>query len=347
MIQVIAGTRPEVLKLAPVVFALRGRGAEVELVGVEQQPGLVRATLAEVGLEVDRWLPMVSGALERRLGRLVEAVGEGLRADPPRVLVVHGDTTTALAGALAGFYAGVPVAHVEAGLRSGNRDSPFPEEAHRQLIDRLSRWWFAPTVEAGATLLAEGCDAERVHVVGNTVVDALLAAKARGGVLPAEVEVALAGEARTVLVTCHRRENHGEAMVRVAQAVGRLREAGCVVMAIEHPHPATAGVAEAATVAVGPLGHGAFVRLLEAVDVVLTDSGGVQEECVALGRRAWVLREETERPEGVRSGHLVVVGTGVEAVVAAVGVGKVDGFVDAAPYGDGRAGEGIAAVLLG
>lgn len=339
MIRVLLGTRPEVLKLAPVVEALRARGADVDVVGVEQQPELVRATLAEVGLGVDRWLPMASGTLERRLGRLVEAVGADLRADRPRVLVVHGDTTTALAGALAGFYAGVPVAHVEAGLRSGNRDRPFPEEAHRQLIDRLSTWWFAPTDEAGATLRAEGCESARVHVVGNTVVDALLAAKARGGE-PPEVP----GE-RTVLVTCHRRENHGAAMERVAEAVRRLREGGCTVIAMEHPHPATKPVAAAADVAIGPLGHGAFVRLLEAVDVVLTDSGGVQEECVALGRRAWVLREETERPEGVVSGHLVVVGTGVERIVEAALDDSTAELPVVSPYGDGRAAERIAELL--
>ncbi len=338
MIQVFAGTRPEVLKLAPVVAALRARGATVELVVVEQQ-ALVRSTLQEVGLVADRWLPMEGDSLEARLGRLVEALGGVGRSPGPGVGVVHGHTTTALAGALAAFYAGVPVAHVEAGLRSGNRDRPFPEEAHRQLIDRLSTWWFAPTEEAGATLLAEGCEASRVHVVGNTVVDALQGARRE---LSAGLEAALDGGARTVLVTCHRRENHGAPMARIATALGRLREAGCEVIAVRHPHPETAVVAGAASQAVGPLSHGAFLALLERVDVVLTDSGGVQEECVALGRRAYVLREETERPEGVRSGHLVVIGTEVEAVVAAALAARSEGLEAVRPYGDGRAGERIA-----
>lgn len=341
-IQVIAGTRPEILKLAPVVHALRERGADVELVVTDQQPDLVVDTLDDVGLVADRSVRAGGVGLAGTVGALLAALGPVVGGD---VVVVHGDTSTALAGAMAAFYAGLPVAHVEAGLRSGNRGRPFPEEAHRQLIDRLARWWFAPTVEAGETLVEEGCDPERVHVVGNTVVDAMQAALARGGVLPDAVEAALAGPSSTVLVTCHRRENHGAAMGRVAEAVERLGR-DHVVIAMRHPHPATAAVAEAASLAVGPLSHGAFVRLLGAVDVVLTDSGGVQEECVALGRRAWVLREETERPEGVASGHLVLVGTAVEGIVGAVGgeAGRVG--VGPCPYGEGDSGDRIADVLI-
>jgi len=344
--QVVCGTRPEVLKLAPVVAALRRRGADVQWVSTGQQRDLVDRTFAELGITPEVSLGVAVRGLAAGTGALLAAVGEVLTGD---VVIVHGDTSSALAGALAGFYAGIPVAHVEAGLRSGDPRRPFPEEQHRVLIDRLATWWFAPTEGARDTLLGEGCDRSRVHLVGNTVVDALLAARERGGELPAEVEAVLAGDRPVVVVTCHRRENHGAGMRRVAEAVRAIGR-GCAVIAVRHPHPETAVVAQAATVAVGPLSHGAFVRLLDRADVVLTDSGGVQEEAVALGRKALVLREATERPEGVEVGLLELVGTDAERIVGAVRGEMARGSgerVEVWPYGRGDAGERVAGVLSG
>lgn len=344
---VVSGTRPEVLKLAPVVRALSARGAAVTWVDTGQQGALVEQTFAELGLAPDRRLEVRVRGLGEGTAALLAAVSGALRTaeEPPEKLVVHGDTSTALAGALAAFYAGVPVAHVEAGLRSHDRAHPFPEEQHRLLVDRLATWWLAPTAEARDTLLAEGCAAERVHLVGNPVVDALHAARRRPSQLPADAASLLTGPAPTVLVTCHRRENHGR-MAAVAQALRTLREDHGVLV-VRHPHPATRAVAEAATVALGPLDQATFVALLDRVDVVLTDSGGVQEEAVALGRRALVLRETTERPEGVGLGLLELVGTDPDRVVGAVRAEQqVPRWTGVCPYGPGDAGDRIAEALL-
>ena len=344
-VTVISGTRPEVLKLAPVVQALRARGAEVRWVDTGQQGALVRETFSELGLRAEVSLGVDVRGLSEGTASLLAGVGRVLEVSrPPDVVVVHGDTSSALAGAMAAFYAGVPVAHVEAGLRSHDLAHPFPEEQHRVLIDRLSTWWFAPTAPAYEQLLAEGCAAERVHLVGNPVVDALHGARGRAVELPAAVEELLAGERPTVLVTCHRRENHHR-MAAVAEALQALSETHAVV-AVRHPHPATGAVAEAATVAVGPLPQAAFLRLLDRADVVLTDSGGVQEEAVALGRRALVLRETTERPEGVALGLLELVGTDPARIVAAVRAQEqAPRWTGRCPYGNGDAGARIAAIL--
>jgi len=347
-IWVVSGTRPEVLKLAPVVAALRARGAEVTWIDTGQQAALVDRAFAELGLAPDRRLGIAVRGLGRGLAALIDALSGCLAAEAPcDQLVVHGDTTSALAGALAAFYAGVPVAHVEAGLRSHDPGHPFPEEQHRVLIDRLATWWLAPTVSAHDQLLAEGCDPARVHLVGNPVVDALHAARGRPARLPAAVTQRLDGDRPVVLVTCHRRENHGR-MEAIATALRRLQATHAVVV-VRHPHPATAALAAAAEVVVDPLDQAAFVQLLDRAQVVLTDSGGVQEEAVASRRRALVLRQTTERPEGVALGWLELVGTDPDRIVAAVRAeaGRPRGAAGPCPYGEGDAGARIAAVLLG
>jgi UDP-N-acetylglucosamine 2-epimerase len=306
-----------------------------------QQTHLVDRAFAELGLRPDLDLGVIAAGLAQTTGALLGAVGRVLEPVP---VIVHGDTSSALAGALAGVYARQPVAHVEAGLRSGDPDRPFPEEQHRVVIDRLATWWFAPTASARRTLLSEGCAADRVHLVGNPVVDALYAARSRGGVVPVEL---LDRTRPVVLVTCHRRENRGAPMERVAAALRRLQPTHRIVV-VAHPHPATACVAEAAEHLVGPMDHADFVALLDRADVVLTDSGGVQEEAVASGRRALVLREETERPEGIELGLLELVGTDPDRIVAAVRGERGRAAVEVgAPYGRGDAGERIAEVLMG
>lgn len=338
-VQIVSGTRPEVLKLAPVVAALEARGRAVRWIDTGQQGALAAATFDEVGRAPDVRLGVSVRGLAAGTAALLEAVAVALAPGP---VLVHGDTSSALAGALAAFYAGQPLGHVEAGLRSGDPAHPFPEEQHRVLIDRMATWWFAPTAAAAATLRAEGCAPDRVHTVGNPVVDALHAARGRPVRLP---DALLRPGARPrVLVTCHRRENHGAGMEAVAEAVHRLRDRYEVVV-VRHPHPATSPVADAASVAVGPLDHASFLHLLEQARVVLTDSGGVQEECVALGRRALVLRRTTERPEGVALGLLELVGTAPDAVVAAVhrvASSPAPAPPRPLPYGAGDAGVRIA-----
>ncbi len=346
MIQVVCGTRPEAIKLAPVVQALRRAGLPTTLIGTTQQGPLVERAFAEVGLAVDRWVTAPQGA------GLAGAVSGLLAALQPvldgRCVVVHGDTSTALAGALAGFYAQIPVAHVEAGLRSFDPSQPYPEEMHRQLIDRLATWWFAPTEGAGEQLRREGCAPGRVHVVGNTVVDAMQAALGRSRPwrswgLDDGLVAALEGPARVVLATCHRRENHGAPMRRVIEALEALA-ADHEVLWMQHPNPFVPLEVRGAR-GVTPQSHALFVQLLARADVVLTDSGGVQEEAVALGRRALVLREVTERPEGLEAGLLTLVGTDTGRIVDAARAERRGPLRPAGVYGDGQAGERIAAVL--
>jgi UDP-N-acetylglucosamine 2-epimerase (non-hydrolysing) len=350
----VAGTRPEAIKLAPLIMALQARGCAVRLVATGQQPVLFHDTLAAFGLVADEDLGVTAATPAELLGRLQPPLSA--RVPGARALVVQGDTTSALAGALAGAYAGVPVVHVEAGLRTGSRD-PHPEELHRSLIGRIADLHFAPTPAAVAALAREGVAGSRVVMTGNSGIDALLWMQARIDGRAMQARFAGVDFRRPVLlVTVHRRENHGAALAGVVEAVAALSAEAEIVLPV-HPHPAVSGpvcgglAGLAGVHLLPPLDYPAFVWLMGRATLALTDSGGVQEEAPALGLPVLVMRGATERPEGLASGNARMVGTQASAIVAAVrGLLEGDGLAamaePALPYGAGDASGRMADALV-
>jgi UDP-N-acetylglucosamine 2-epimerase (non-hydrolysing) len=276
----VGGTRPEAVKLAPLIRDLQARGAFVRLVATGQQPQLFDETLACFGLAADIDLGVSEAAPAALLGRLVPMLAALIAAEPPRAVVVQGDTTSALAGALAASYARVPVAHVEAGLRTGAAE-PHPEEMHRTLIGQMASLHFAPRPAALAALAREGVAPEVVVMSGNSGIDALLwmAGQVRGSAAP----LALAGvdwRRPVLLVTVHRRENHGVGLAGLMAALMELRGDAEIVLPV-HPHPAVAGPLRAALAGLtgvhltAPLAYPDFVWAMARATLALTDSGGV------------------------------------------------------------------------
>ncbi|HEY7600119.1 MAG TPA: UDP-N-acetylglucosamine 2-epimerase (non-hydrolyzing) [Candidatus Limnocylindrales bacterium] len=358
-ILVVVGTRPEVIKLAPVVRALESDARFViRLCVVAQQGELLDQALHEWGLRADYHVavPGPDRRLASSLAQMLPGLADVIAEAQPEMVIVEGDTTTNLAAALAAFYAGVPVAHVEAGLRSGDPQQPFPEEMHRILVDRIASVHYAPTIGARQNLLAENLlEGDRAMVVGNTVVDALLSA-ARD---PAILTTALPADRRVLLATAHRRENFGNGIESICRAVQRLatERDDLDVVFVLHSNPAAFGPVRAALGGLAnvhliePQPYRAFVKLLARADIVLTDSGGVQEEAPYLGTPVLVTRELTERPEASEAGAAWIVGTDSNAIVDAVNRLLDDEQLYArmarhiSPYGDGRAAERIRADL--
>lgn len=363
------GTRPEVIKLAPVARALETYAPALRTVNVSssQHTDLLTPFVRLFGLRVDHDLrAMRDGQTPNELlARLLAALDPLLDSERPDVLVVQGDTTTALAGALAGFHRGVAVAHVEAGLRTDDARSPFPEEMNRRLVSRLASYHFAPTARNRATLLAEGADPARVYVTGNPVVDALSTIRARA--VPTDrVRAVLEATkgARRVVLTTHRRESFGRVLgenLRVLRRFVEAHEDTALVFPV-HPNPR---VVEAAREVLSghqrihliePLGYEEFVTLLSAAWLIVSDSGGVQEEAPSLGKPLLVLRENTERPEALRSGVARLVGGDpVRLAEMLEEVAGGESWADEVhkvenPFGRGDAGERIAeniAALVG
>ena len=375
-VHLIAGTRPEAIKLAPVVAAMRAAGRVTPvLVASGQHPTMVVQALQafdqtpDVVLEVDR----KTGSQPELLTEMISRLDELFSARNPAAVVVQGDTTTTLAGAMAAFWRHIPVVHLEAGLRSGDLESPFPEEANRRLVGQLAQLHLAPTSLAATNLLDESVPAEKVLISGNTVVDATLSVAAKK--LPFEDPfVAAAAEAggRLVLVTAHRRESWGEPLDRILSAVRTLvaRYPDIRVVLPTHPNPAVriqveAGLAESfgtdgydpsRVTITGPLPYPALSRLLSEAYLVLTDSGGIQEEAPSFRVPALVLREVTERVESLHAGCAKLVGTDEDLIVAEASRLLDDrtlrDSMTAAgnPYGDGFAAvrtEQAVAALLG
>jgi UDP-N-acetylglucosamine 2-epimerase (non-hydrolysing) len=362
---IIVGTRPEAIKLAPVVKALRESGDDflVRVVTSGQHGEICRSALATFGLTADSALDIdsVSGSLANSAANVLRAFGRRYSDSRPELILVQGDTTTAMAGALAGFYANVPVAHVEAGLRSGDLANPFPEEANRQIIDAVSTILLPPTPQAQANLLRAGFTAERCPVTGNTVVDALQLLCAThapvldgSGVKEAELE-----GRRLILVTTHRRESWGGDLEGICSAIRVLvqRQADVLVALPVHPNP---NVKAPVINLLGghprirllpPLGYVPFLSLMRRSYLILTDSGGVQEEAPSLGVPVLVLRKTTERPEAAEAGLARIIGTDPDAIVEHVEELLEDEHAYCRmatavnPFGDGRASERIAEVL--
>ena len=354
------GTRPEAIKMAPVVLELRRRGAlDIFVCLTGQHREMLDQVVETFSLPVDHDLRIMQE--KQTLGHITSAVLTGM--DPllesvrPDLVLVHGDTTTTFAAALAAFYRMIPVGHVEAGLRTDNIYSPYPEEINRRLADRLSMVHYAPTQAAAATLSAEGVPAKNLVVTGNTVIDALLATAAMAPpVLEPPLAEALDRPGPKVLVTVHRRESWGVPMERVARAIERVSAESPETTFIFpiHLNPVVRatfrqilGPVER-VVFCEPLSYLPFVHLMKTVDVVITDSGGLQEEAPSLGKPVLVMRDTTERPEGIAAGTALLVGTDTDTIARELLTllndrAAYDRMARAVnPYGDGRAAERIA-----
>lgn len=324
-IAVIIGTRPEAIKLAPVI---RGLNASESLcpftISTSQHGEMVDQIFNNFGItaDVDFQVMRPRQKLWDLTAILSTQLGEHFSNHPVEAVLVQGDTTTALIGGLAAFYHKIPVGHVEAGLRSHDRYSPFPEELNRALLGRLAQWHFAPTPHAAELLRRENIEGESIYITGNTVVDALhwmvshlRCREIRPGILN--------GQRKLILVTCHRRENLGLPMRSVALAIKHLADSHPEAHFLFplHPNPAVRELIQPilakqnGVTLCEPLNYEEFLSALQQSYFVMSDSGGVQEEATALGKPVLVLRRETERPEGVKAGTLRLVGTDVQEIL--------------------------------
>jgi UDP-N-acetylglucosamine 2-epimerase len=363
-VAVVIGTRPEAIKLAPLVRALKARrDIETIVCSTGQHGRLLDQMLAFFRLEVDVDLKLMQAdqSPAELAGRTLVALHSFLKEWRPDWLVVQGDTSTAAAAALCGFYNRCRIAHVEAGLRTNDRLSPFPEEMNRRLITAMADMHFAPTKTAQSALLGEGVVASSVILTGNTGIDALFWTlnELDAGRLELGLPAGPDWSSRIVLVTAHRRENFGGGMDRIASALRTLAERipDIEIVLPVHPNPQVERVirtlSDAARIHLcEPLEYGALVWLLKKATLILTDSGGIQEEATALGKPMLIMRDTTERPEAIATGNAVLVGTDVERIVGEA----VDVLTNAdvlrersrasTVFGDGHAAERIVAALL-
>jgi UDP-N-acetylglucosamine 2-epimerase (non-hydrolysing) len=359
----VFGTRPEAIKMAPVVRALaQAPGIECRVCVTAQHRQMLDQVLALFDIVPDHDLDVMR--LGQDLAHITQAVLTGVAAvvadERPDRILVHGDTTTTLAAALAGYYAKVPVGHVEAGLRTGDRYAPFPEEINRRLTDAICDLHFAPTAAAADNLAREGISGDGVSVTGNTVIDALLHIVEKLRTNPAiDGEMGarfpfLESERRMVLVTGHRRENFGDGFERICRALARIAERDDVEVVypvhlnpnVQAPvHRLLGGKANVHLLE--PLDYLPFVHLMDRAYIVVTDSGGIQEEAPSLGKPVLVMRDVTERPEAVAAGAVRLVGTDTDTIVGATATLLDDPreYVTMSrahnPYGDGHAAERI------
>ena len=356
-LMVVIGTRPEAIKLAPVVAAIQASTwAECELVLTGQHKELIDPLVAQFALPVHHNLQAMrqDQALAPVTARILEGLDQLIVATQPHAVIGQGDTVSVLAAGLAAFFRQVPFAHVEAGLRTGNLHLPFPEEMNRVLTSRMTRWHFAPTEVARGHLLREGVNEADIHVTGNTVIDALqMTLRQPAPALPCR-------QGRDfILVTAHRRENHGPPMHDICGAIATLADRHPELDFIYpgHPNPRVREVAQprlsgrANVLLIEPCDYPVFCHLMSRARLILSDSGGVQEEAPALGKPVLVLRQETERPEAVQWGCNRLVGTAQQAIVQAVEalLGDAQAYARMAaagsPYGDGQSAQRVLRVL--
>jgi UDP-N-acetylglucosamine 2-epimerase (non-hydrolysing) len=361
----ILGTRPEAIKLCPVLRRLRGCGGfEAKLCVTAQHRAMLDQVLEafQVTPDYDLDLMQPGQTLSQSTSRILAALEPVIAAEKPDIVLVQGDTTTTLAGAMAAFYQRVPVGHVEAGLRTYDLSQPFPEEMNRVVATRLAALHFAPTESSARNLLAEGVAAGAISVTGNTGIDAVLhiSRELEEGRLQAQPWPFLDPSRKLVVMTAHRRESFGDGFERICDAVARIAERpGVQVVYPVHRNP---NVVDPVTKRLGglenvallePLDYVSFVDLMRRAHLLLTDSGGIQEEGPSLGKPVLVLREKTERPEAVEAGTVKLVGTCVDRIVAEVFTLLDDGAeCDRMrrihnPYGDGHASERIAEAMRG
>jgi UDP-N-acetylglucosamine 2-epimerase (non-hydrolysing) len=354
----VIGTRPEAIKMAPVILALKKEPwANVRVLATAQHRHMLDQINAFFGIEPDIDLNIMrpNQSLTTLTARLLLELDDVLQAEKPDVVLVQGDTTTVMSVALACLYQHIPVGHVEAGLRTWDMRNPFPEEANRVITGKLARWHFAPTEGSRQNLLKEGVLDADVVVTGNTVIDALMMAASK----ELNLAIPLDPLKRMVLVTSHRRENFGEPFRNICRALRTLAENNPEVEFLYpvHPNPNVKDVAHEFLAGLPnftlcePLDYAPFVAAMGRAYIILTDSGGVQEEAPALGKPVLVLRDETERPEAVAQGVVKLVGPNYERIVEEA-QRLLDNESDyrgmargVSPYGDGHAAERIVKTL--
>ncbi|TDK67054.1 non-hydrolyzing UDP-N-acetylglucosamine 2-epimerase [Sapientia aquatica] len=369
------GTRPEIIKMAPIYHELKARGDQILLVHTGQHEAIAEALydFFDMPPDINVVLKRKSTSLAHLTSALLDAVDDAMQELKPDVILVQGDTTSAMVGSLIAYYYGKPVAHVEAGLRTHEHE-PFPEEKNRELIGRLAHWHFSPTKQASNNLLQEGIDASRIFDVGNTVIDAALWTRQRimqnngerSAAMPANLqqfELDFPDE-RLILVTAHRRENWGQPIRNIAKAIGLVLSQHEDVVAVwpVHPNPAVRTDIEAELKKLPldvrqriclteSLGYQTLIALLMRCDFTLTDSGGIQEEASAFGKPVLIARTSTERQELVDNGGALLVGTDVANIVAHIDLllenqAHYDSMkLDKSPFGDGNSAQRIVDIL--
>lgn len=359
----VFGTRPEAIKMAPLVLALKAdERFDTKVAVTAQHREMLDQVMECFNLTADYDLNMMKHG--QTLSDITSGALKGLQAiiaeEKPDIVLVHGDTTTTFAGALAAFYEQVPVGHVEAGLRTGDKYAPYPEEINRRLTGQLADYHFAPTETARQNLLACGVADEQIFVTGNTVIDALLQTVEAGCDLADYIDAPVDWNKRILLLTCHRRENWGKPMEEIFAAMAKLAEEfadDLEIVCPVHKNPAVRALAQQLMGDVPnihliePLEYRPFAKLQSVSHLVVTDSGGMQEEAPALGKPVLVLREVTERPEAIAAGTARLIGNSYQSVYDGVKQLLTDDAVYARmahaanPYGDGHAAEYIRDIL--
>lgn len=356
----IFGTRPEAIKLCPVIRHMQSHSDEfcVRVCVTAQHRGMLDQVLDAFNVAPDFDLDIMrpGQTLFQSTSRIMSGLEPVLQSDRPDIVLVQGDTTTTFCGALAAFYAGMPVGHVEAGLRTGNVRHPFPEEMNRILTTRLTTLHFASTAWAADNLRAEGIAEDKIVVTGNTAIDAVLhviEGLESGRLQGLDCNLPLDPGKKLIVVTAHRRESFGEGLEQICTAILQLAERPDVQIVYPvHPNPNVLNPvrrllgSHPRIILIDPLSYVPFVDLMRRADLLLSDSGGIQEEAPALGKPVLVMRQTTERPEGVKAGVAFLVGTDPVAIVRKTQevLGAV--FPKWSPYGDGKASGRIAEAVL-
>ena len=368
MIHFVIGTRPEAIKLAPIIKEVDRMSFLHEVCVTSQHRELLRPFVKLFNIYVDHDLKIMKRGQDlfeittANLNGFRKLLNNELRSEEQKieVVVVQGDTTSALSAALSAYYHKIPVAHVEAGLRTQDQYQPYPEEMNRRLIDQIASMHFAPTEQAKENLLSEGISSSRIHVTGNPVVDALEIIRNDESFAETQLPLHVEPDEKLVLVTIHRRENFGEPILNVCQAIEEIvSKVSNAIFAIPlHPNPNVQKVVNGSlkesdqVVLLPPLDYFAFLKTMERADLILTDSGGVQEEAPSFETYVHVLRNKTERPEGIERGIAELVGTSKDEIVHSV-MDFVNSDSDLKmnflpnPYGDGEAARRIVDVLTG
>lgn len=358
-ILVVFGTRPEAIKMASVIKAIEKQADVFELItcvtGQHRQILDQMLAIFEIQPDIDLDVMEVNQTLYGLSAKAMIRVSEVLEKVKPDAVLVQGDTTTAMIAALAGFYAKVPVGHVEAGLRTDNQYNPFPEEINRRLISVLGTWHFAPTPSSAKALEKEGIDKSRIFMTGNTVIDALLMTAAKKDERPADFPVQ---KGRYILVTAHRRENFGQPIEGICKALATIvEEKDIEIIYPVHPNPNISEPVKRLLAdnpkihLIDPMEYENFVLAMKHAHIILTDSGGVQEEAPSLGKPVLVLRDTTERPEAVDAGVACLIGTQTDVIVKETldlleNKERYEKMARAAnPFGDGTAAENIVSIL--
>lgn len=353
----VIGTRPEAIKMAPVILELRKKSFQVRVLATAQHRNLLDQVLDLFGIvpDIDLNIMRPNQSLAPLTARLLLSAEEVLASEKPDAVLVQGDTTTVMAVALACFYHHIPIGHVEAGLRTWDMDNPFPEEANRVITGKLARWHFAPTAESRLNLMRDGISDNNIFITGNTVIDALLSLADQNLALPINLDP----DKRLVLITAHRRENFGEPLRSICQAIKSLAQnnPGVEFLYPVHPNPNVTETVNELLASqknvhlCAPLDYAHFVAVMKRSFLILTDSGGIQEEAPALSKPVLVLRNETERPEAVTQGVAKLVGHDYDRILSETQRLLDDELAYFAmrkgisPYGDGHAAERIVKVL--